>query len=333
MICQNGQEMSGFKFLYRATCAFGFPRNRKEGDHNHTRVLKHLLKTSGFALLDRDYFQDPNNVRADLSSFARQLGSAKCPLDLNTGNLRFLNIKCHNGQERNGITYIRTAASALGLADGVREASSKQAQILKHLLGIAGFEIPEYAPLDSSYFQNLYNVRFDLDSFARQLGEQKTPLDLSGHNMASLCIICRNGQKFKGEAYLRKVAVALGLAMKVREAGSKQAQALSYLVKVADFKILDNAYYRDSVKVCADLNAFAVQCGEGITPYDLNEKRMRSISITSQNGQVLSGIRYLYAAARAFGFAGSMKEARSKFVLTLSKLKEIAGFVTPSDDQ
>ena len=205
-------------------------RNAYYGESEVRQACADIFNSSG--ALD---FNDPNIIRSDLLALASQLGHDKAPLDLNTSNISSLSITCQNGRTVKGPTYLHTAARALGFAKNVKEAASKQAQILKYLLKTAGFDVPEYEPLDHAYFQNPRNLQADLSSFASQLGHDGVPLDLNTSNISSLSITCQNGQVMKGQAYLSTATRALGFAKNAREARPKQAFILCKLKKMAGF--------------------------------------------------------------------------------------------------
>ncbi|MDH5597425.1 MAG: hypothetical protein OEY44_04925, partial [Candidatus Peregrinibacteria bacterium] len=191
------------------------------------------------------------------------------------------------------------------------------------LLKLANFDV-----FDADYFKNPENLQADLTVFASQLGQGKTPLDLNTKNIAPLSITCRNGQPMRGENYLRTAAKALGFAKDKAAAGSKKAETLKHLLKLANFDVFDADYFKNPENLQADLTVFASQLGQGKTPLDLNTNNIGPLSITCQNGQSMRGRTYLKTAARAMSFAKDNKEAASKQAETLRRLKEIAGYLT-----
>lgn len=330
--CQSGQVIKGTRYLYTAAKALGFAKSHRESLAKQAQTLKHLLRTAGFDIFDEDYFRNSEKIEFDLRAFASQLGEGKTPLDLNTANTPLISITCKNGQVMRGASYLSTAAIVLGFAKNNKEASSKKARILKYLLRTAGFEVPEYSPLDRAYFQDPAIVRADLTAFASQLGEGKAPLDLTTQNITSLSITCQNNRVMRGQAYINTAAKALGFAKNYKEAGSKQAKVIKQLLKTAGFDIFDKAYFLDPNKVSADLTAFASQLGHNKGSLDFSAGSIRKLIIICQNGQAMRGVTYLHTAARALGFAKTTKEASRKHVHTLRILKEIAGYLTNSDD-
>lgn len=196
---------------------------------------------------------------------------------------------------------------------------------------LADYKVPDF-PLDTAYFYNTGYLRADLESFALELGDDKTPLDLGLGTFRKASITCQNGQVVKGESYLHYAAIAFGFAEDTESASSKQAQTLRCLLKTAGFDIFDEDYFKDSEKVRADLRSFAKQLGEDKTPFGLSTHSIQSLCIRCQNGQEMRGYAYLHTAAKALGFARTVKEANSKLSFTLRTLKEIAGYLTDSND-
>ena len=134
--CSNGERVLGITYLRNAAIALGFGSRSSE-------VLLFLLKTANIEVRDREYYQNPAFVRFDLEAFAVQLsekkGCSKSVSDLSTGNLPKFRIFCHNGEWVSGLTYLRNAAVALGLATNAGEAGSKQVDTLRRLKMIANF--------------------------------------------------------------------------------------------------------------------------------------------------------------------------------------------------
>jgi len=278
--------------------------------------------------LNAAYFQNLENVRADLTAFAKELGPDKSPADLSTGNIPSLSITTQSGQTIRGKTYLAHAAIALGFAKGAKEASSQLAKTLKHLLRLVGHDIPEHFPLNEAYFQNLENVRVDLTAFAKELGPDKSPIDLTTRNIISLSITAQNRQAIKGGTYLYHAAKALGFAEGAKEANSQRAKTLKHLLTLAGFNLLDTSYFQNQEYVKADLTAFAKALGPDKSPKDLSTGNFQSLSITTQNRQTIKGATYLNHASKALGFAKSTREASSQQSKTLRRLKEIAGYLT-----
>lgn len=337
--CQNGRVIKGQSYLRIAAIALGFGKNTVEAMRVRGYTLKYLLKTAGFDLFDEDYFRDPNKVKADLTAFAIQLGAHKTLLELNAKKLRSLSIVCTNGQTMRGGTYLSAAARALGFAKDSKEAKTAHSQVFKHLLKIVGFDIPEYAPLDKAYFEDPDKVKADLTAFAAELGEDKTPLDLSTSNIKPLSINCQNGQVMKGQAYLHIAAKTFGFVRTTKEASSKLFQTFRKLKQIAGFEVnvtelteyppLDETYFKEAANVRTDLEALALaaseKAGKTIQPKGLNTGHLETF-FTLTTGESMIGQTYLRCAAMALGKAKNKKEVSTMYKSILISLKKIAGF-------
>lgn len=272
-------------------------------------------------------FQNAQSIKSDLLAFAAQLGEGKCPLDLTARNMGPLSIKWGDDREVRGFSYLGRAAVSFGFSKNIKEAGSKFCEALKVLLDTAGYE-----QLDKAYFRNPEYVKADLCAFAFQLGEDKTPLELSTCNMSTLTISCQNGQRMKGQTYIATTARVLGLDNTKKESNFRMSITLKHLLKTAGYEVLDENYFANPEFVKADLCSFAAQFADK-SPLDLRARNMELSSIVCQNGQVRNGLAYLHTAAKALRLAKNHKDACKKRMLTLRTLKEIAGFLTPSDDQ
>ncbi len=221
--------MKGTTYLLNVGVALGMAKDTKEANSKTAEILKRLFKISGYEVRDKEYYSNPKHVRSDMEALAEQLGEGKTPLDLSTSNIEKFEITCSNGEKKvRGQTYLLNAGVALGMAKDTREASSQWADILKTLLKIAGYEVR-----DKEYYSNPEHVKADLEAFAEQLGEGKTPLDLNTSNISNLAIICSNGERVKGGIYLSNAGVALGMAKDSIEASSKRVEILNRLREIA----------------------------------------------------------------------------------------------------
>ncbi len=269
--------------------------------------------------MDREYFENSENVSADLEAFATQLVEDKTPLDLRTQNISKLEITCINREIVKGPTYLNRAGVALGLAKNQKEAQSKHAELLLTLLRIGEFEI-----MDREYFTKK-NVRADMEAFAKQLGDKRTPKDLYPASILKLEITYANKEKFQGQTYLCRTGVALGLAKNQKEAQSKQAEIFKTLLKIGGFEKMDKEYFTPE-NIRTDLEAFTKQLGDKKKPIDLRKTRIAKLKITCTNGERIKGLTYLHRAGVALGLAKDIKEAYPKFVKILSALLKIGGF-------
>ena len=282
-----------------------------------------------FSPRDRAYYSDTENTRRDLEAFAWALGEDKTPTDLSTDNLPSIFAICSNGEISRGTKWLSNAAVALGLVKNSTEVGGKASEMLKILLSTAGYKVAEHSPRDKAYYSDPENTRRDLEAFAWELGEDKTPLDLTTSNLERIRVLCANGEKVKGITWLLNAAVALGLAKNTHEAGGKRAKTLKTLLYTAGYNapeyLRDWAYYSDPENTRRDLEAFAWELGEDKTPLDLTTSNLDyRIRVLCANGEMVKGKTWLRNAAVALGLAKNSREAGGKSSETLKKLKEVA---------
>lgn len=318
--CQNCRSVSGYQYLTAAAIAYGYAHDSDDAKKYMARVMKDLITTAGFEVMDEAYFSDPSKLRVDLETFAEALGEDS-PLYLSASSLGKVEIKCQNGQSMNGQRYLGLAAVVLGYAKTVQESRYISVEIYENLLRIAGFEL-----LDRAYFEDRAKVKADLMALAAQVGEGVDPINLTTANIKTISIICLNGRAMMGQPYIQAAAKALGFSKNTTEANTKLAYTLKYLQKFAGFDVLDEVYYQDPEKVRADLEAFGRQLGDNSSVLDLNTGNIVSLSITCQNGQVKTGLSYLGRAAVVLRFAENGTSARLKIFPALKQLFKIAGF-------
>jgi len=296
---------------------------------------------------NEEYYHNLSFVKADLEAFTEELSEKKgknmAILDLNTGNIEFLEITCSNGEKVKGRTYLVNAAVSLRLADNSTEGKTKKRKALKSLVQIAGFKIKEYAPRDAEYYRNPEFVKTDLETFTEELSKQRdeaiTVLDLNPGNIRSLEIVCSNGEKVKGRTYLINAGIALDLAKTTREAGNKTKDILSKLRQIAGFKTKEYAprdaeYYRNPEFVKTDLEAFAEELSkqkdEVITVSELTPYAISTIEIIACNQERVRGQTYLLNTCITLSLARTTREATSKQKIALDILLKIAGFDSES---
>ena len=356
IICCNGEKINGNKYILNAGVTLEMVKNTKEAQSIKALIFKKLMETAGFTVNDllltrkayvanalkyKDYYENPDYMRRDLESFARELGEGKTPMDLSTWNMETKTITCCNGEKLNGDRYLRRAVVALGIAPNAGGAKGKRTDVLKMLIKKAGFEVCEIIRVGDykkealkykDYYENPDYMRRDLESFARELGEGKTPMDLSTWNMETKTITCCNGEKLNGSRYLSKAAVALGKANTGAEGSKKRVIILKVLKETAGYKEKkyeprNKDYYENPDYMRRDLESFTRELGEGKTPMDLSTWNMASKQIICCNGEKIKGEPYLLNAGVRLGMAKTTRKAKTKVRSILDELLKKAGYI------
>jgi hypothetical protein len=320
-ICSNGKSVEWQIYLKYAGVALGLANDSKKARKRRSKILKELQKIAGYEAMDVEYFKNPQNVKADLESYAKLFGPDKTPSDLRTTNLPS-EIICSNGASVKLATYLRRASIALDLAKDSREANTKKHATIQELQKIAGCEI--HVSTDTEYFNNPQNVKTDLEAFARLMGPDKTPLDLSMSYIPGE-ITCSNGKSAKWQTYMNRACIALGFAKNVAEAISKKRVALHKLLKITGYKRMDAEYFYNSQNVKSDLEAYAKLLGPDKTPSDLRTIHL-SNEIICSNGESVRWATYLNRAGIALDLAKDSREANTKKHATIQELQKIAGY-------
>ncbi|MBI5411608.1 hypothetical protein HZA43_00340 [Candidatus Peregrinibacteria bacterium] len=175
------------------------------------------------------------------------------------------------------------------------------------------------------YFRTPEIVRHDLETYATKLGADKTPADLSTRNMIG--ITCFSGESCGGEKYLRRAAVALGMAEKQTEVEST-AEVLARLKGIAGIKVyplMDKTYFTFQ-NVQHDLAAFAAAIGHGMTIVGLSTRNLESIGrVVCANEEPCLPTTYLLKAGVALGIAKNMTKGQPKGAPALKALKHLVG--------
>jgi hypothetical protein len=310
----NGEpDMNGKKYLYRAMKVLGI-KGEKE-------TLDRLKKTAGievneYSETDEAYFNSPDLVRADLKAWA--ISVKKEVEDLSTNDARSVEIfTASNGEpDMNGNKYVNRAMKALGI-EGKKET-------LDHLKKTAGIEVKtEYSEMDEVYFSDSDKVNADLEAWAK--AARKEVWDLSTNDARSVKIFtASNGEPdMNGEKYLNRAMKVLGIK------GGKET--LDHLKNTAGIEVkteypeMDTAYFYDSQKIKADLEAWATSVGKAVEELNTGSDDISSEkSFTTSNGEPdMNGKKYLRRAMKVLGIKG-VKE-------TIDRLKQIAGFL-PEDE-
>jgi len=224
--CSNGKRYKFNSYLGRCKSQLRLKSNKEALD-----TLKRLLgyavpETRVYPKMDKEYFENVENVRHDLEAFAKKASHVKKEkvgiADLNNGR-KFVGFeaKCSNGEDVIFNTYLFRVKRVFKLS-GQREALDK-------LLTMLGYECVKYPDMDREYFENVENVRYDLEVFARAKDEGLKVTDLyTSPKFLNLKAVCSNGEDVRFGTYLRRVKRVFKL--------SGQREALDKLLKMLGYK-------------------------------------------------------------------------------------------------
>ncbi len=198
--CSNGETVLLNEYLCRAGRAL-FDYDRFQAKSNLAQIKDRLLEIAGYELLNVDYFNNSENVKADLEAFAADAG-LNTPLDLSVATKT--NINCVNGQALLFKEYVYRAGKALFGYDR-SQAKSNFAQIKDRLLEIAGYKF-----INAGYFNNSVNVKADLRAFANTLGMDVIKnLPMLDEERFIQCVKCSSGETLSFYEYLIEAGKAL----------------------------------------------------------------------------------------------------------------------------
>ena len=344
--CSNCELVKWYTYMERARSMFGFvtyfkkseERKNKRAVNNRKKIINKLLITAGYKVeeymeypkMDVEYYT-AKNVKADLEAYAKKLGKGKTMMNITTANVTCIQVVCSNGEPVKGQKYLSHAGKILGFGKSDKEVHKKQAEILKKLFKIAGYEIKEYPKMDAEYF-TAKNVSADLEAYAKKIGEDKSPLDITVYKTFLIEFICSNGEILKGNTYFNRAGVALGFGKNSHEVSNITFQILNSLLKIAGFEVEDkkdyppmDSDYFSPENARADLEKYAEALGKGRTAIDLNTNNI-SNEIICCNGEPVKWHTYINRAGVGLKIAKNAKSAQFKRIEILEKLKQIAGY-------
>ncbi|MFC1615687.1 hypothetical protein ACFL21_00975 [Patescibacteria group bacterium] len=354
---RTGETIKFVSYLARAGRSLGIAKSKKEANSKRAEILRHLLIIAGYldeiiisVPRDEGYYKNRETVKADLDNYAKKWG-LKSPLDLGLGR-KFLygELSCFNGESVTFITYLNNAGMQLGIAKNSREASSIKKIILKFLLRVAGYDVPNYAPRDIIYYSDSRKVKSDLEGFAQKCGID-SPLDLSiNPQFTKEDIECSNGEIIKFNTYINHVGITLELYSTCKEANSNRSKILKALLKIAGYNIDDKKrrkqtrkpnrknslkkgletkklLYPDKPEILRkELEKFAKKCGIESPVHFSAGNKFQQEKIELSSGREVSFNRYLVSVAINFQIANTRKEVLSRISSVLGAILNIAGY-------
>lgn len=148
-VCGTGEKVNCMTYLRHAALAFGYGSDAsgwhtelKEASRYCPEALRDLKKITGWTppipppKRDKNYYQDPANVAADLKKFADCVGVGSID-ELRTTKMSSYLVTCNNGETVSLGRYVKNAGVALGIVADSKKAGSNIGYILDSLKGIA----------------------------------------------------------------------------------------------------------------------------------------------------------------------------------------------------
>ncbi|MFC1615830.1 hypothetical protein ACFL21_01705 [Patescibacteria group bacterium] len=332
----NGEELVFKTYLINVGKALGVVKNYAEGNRNFGKLFREIMCFVGFeiknyALRDKEYFLNPQNVKADLDKYAKKVGLSSSSNLINKLSSRDLKIRCCNGEMVKFSRYVSNAGVELGIIDKAKNMWKNGIKIINTLLQIAGYEVVDYAPRDKKYYSDPEIIRNDLDNFAVQFGLESPKIISTVSRYLAFDIDCSNGERIKFCTYLNHAVVALGFVKKVEDAQSFRALIIRKLLEIAGYEIVDYAprdtnYYKDPNKIKKDLEILANQCGLK-SPLNLSTSaRITNEQFKCSTGEELNFRKYLGTAGVALGFCNYVRDSHSFSSQIIKELLRTAGF-------
>ncbi len=321
--CANNEQIKGQKYLLRAGVHFKLATTMTAAASHQSLALKKLKEKLGiktiFKQMDKEYFNDKDKVKNDLTIMAEANGISIEELTTTT-ELICRTFTYSNGQTINGNVYLSKAAIAYGLAEESIKAGHIRGPTLKKLKEVAGMEIKKYDEMDQEYFKNADAIKFDLQAFATEVGVEKIE-DLNTQNMSTKTAVCANQESVRGQAYLCRATIALGLVKDKKKAGSKQKKALDMLKTRIGIQLppaMDSKYFKKNL--ATDLAVIADQLGTSID--DLTFNALKDTDFVCASGKKIKSRTYIFRATMALGIYKSTREAQAKTKNVMNSIKE-----------
>ncbi len=239
----NNEHIKGVSYFGDAGRLF--VQHGRESD-DRKEILNDFKSFLGFEVIDeslfpQNYFDDPVNIFADFLAYTQAI-KLDSPADLTTKNMRLIRVKCRNGKDIQGGSYLGHAGVALGLGKRAEDANHRRVlDTLKTRIFIPVLKFREDTPINeksdclvdrsASYYLDPDNCRHDLNEFAKLANRPAGALKFG--NIENLVITCKDGKRARGQSYLRTGAVTVGLAKNTQEAATYTVRFLEQLKKIA----------------------------------------------------------------------------------------------------
>lgn len=232
--CCNGERIKFATYLCRYAVSFGMAKSTLEAKSKANVILETMLKKyfgkPEVRPMNNSYFEDLNFAKVDLENFALAQG-CESPINLNCSRKNLIALmKCKNGEEIRFVTFLNRAGVSLGLARTQLDANQKLGFILDQLLA-KYFSRKTNIPMDQAYFDNLDQLKNDLERHSQAIGRgNRFDLDC-GHLTLGTTINCSNGDVIQFASYLQRFAVINGMAKTGREARANYKLVLESILR------------------------------------------------------------------------------------------------------
>ncbi|MFC1615997.1 hypothetical protein ACFL21_02560 [Patescibacteria group bacterium] len=134
IICCNGKEVRGMTYLSYAVKVIFNVWKQTEVSRLHTKVLLKLKETAEIVLRDKNYYENSENIKFDLTSFARATGEDINIEELKPHMMRDLVCECKNGELVNFRQYLVDAGKELRSYKSSKESIPHITETFKYLL-------------------------------------------------------------------------------------------------------------------------------------------------------------------------------------------------------
>jgi hypothetical protein len=303
--CADGKTMVGQSYLRRAAFAHGMGESiYRASSASMNEALKILKNKLGIRKTTEIEYYTEKNIRHDLQAFVDEIDGINNIAELTVAKMEPIQITCANGERRKGLTYLARACVAHWKANKITEATNRavMTEMLKILKNNLGIQIFEPTEMNKEYYTE-ENIRHDLEAFVCQIDGVNDIDALTVDKMIYIQITCANGEKMRGQRYLKRFAVINGIAMTPSEVSYAQmTKVLKILQRKlgGEYQTNDLEYYTEE-NIRYDLQAFVNQIDGVDNIAELTISGILKKEITCANGERRKGRTYLARAIIVHG--------------------------------
>jgi len=141
IVDNNGRKINGRDYIKEGGVAINLTETKKESHACQGKILNIFLKTANYTSRAKElehvaYYLKPENILADLQSFANAIG-LKSFMDINTSNISKVSIIRTDGEEIKGPAFIKQGGVAHKVATTTRKANPIILRCLEKLKEVA----------------------------------------------------------------------------------------------------------------------------------------------------------------------------------------------------
>ena len=224
---------------------------------NIKRQTKKVSSNREIAKLERDYYSNKEIVRADLDSFAEVMGRPVAEFNLNT-RVNLASIECQNGDSISFCGYLDRVSRAFAKVENGDLVPLSMREALYKLFEIYGCEESILVEMGVDYFENIENIKNDLNSFSLETGNPIGDLSISSPKRA----MCSNGEIISLKTYLYRASKIYSIDLDCNESVVEYFVVLKHLydlcgIDYLEYDSMDEGYFSDRNNIQEDLNRFA----------------------------------------------------------------------------